>query len=275
VTVVVPDVGEEHFLDLILAVGYTLRLFKTDVTAGLTADQVDALVAADFTEATFTGYSASAITGGSWTTTQESPSTGTNTQRTFTSSADQTAQTIFGYYVTRTTGGQLEWFEDFAGPLVIENLGDAISVTPTITLDDDQEATVTARGIVGDPQSLTANSAGFTGSATTDFAIASVVVDSSRLYAVHWYSKWTLDAAGQWDVNLHVDGTLTDQFHHIRAASSFRDSATGCIVWEPTSGTKAIDVRVVEVAGTSTLVFEAAATSSRRLWVTDIGPRPA
>ncbi len=133
---VVADVGEEAFLDLILAVGYTLRLYRTDVTAGLTEQQIDALVAGSFTEANFAGYAAAALTGGSWTTTQANPSTGVYGTQTFTRSSTGTAQLIYGYYVTLTAGGALRWFERFPAPISVEFAADAIQVTPRMTLDD-------------------------------------------------------------------------------------------------------------------------------------------
>lgn len=135
-TLIVVDQAEEHFLDLILAVNYTLRLYKNNVTSGLTQVQKDALTEADFTEANFTGYSSAALTGGSWTTTAGNPCTGVYATQTFTSSADQTAQTLYGYYVTRTSDGKLQWFEDFTAPLFIEFNGESIKVTPSITLSD-------------------------------------------------------------------------------------------------------------------------------------------
>jgi hypothetical protein len=135
-TLVVVNQGEEAFLDAILAVGYTLHLFQNDVTDGLTAGQIEALDESDFTAATFTGYSSKALTGGSWTTTPGDPCTGSYAQQTFVSSTDQTAQTLYGYYVTRTSDGALQWFEEFTSPLVIEFEGEAIRVTPRITLAD-------------------------------------------------------------------------------------------------------------------------------------------
>lgn len=136
-TLEVVDQAEEHFLDLILGVNYTLRLFKNDVTAGLTATQVDALTQASFTEANFTGYVSKALTGGSWTTAAGNPCVGTYAQQTFTSTVDQAQQLIYGYYVTRTSDGALEWFEKFAGPVVVEFNGDNIKVTPRLTLKDE------------------------------------------------------------------------------------------------------------------------------------------
>jgi len=139
VTLVIVNQAEEHFLDLILSVNYTLHLFKNDVTNGLTAGQIEALTEADFTEADFTGYASVALTGGAWTTTPGDPCTGSYAAQSFTSSADQTAQTLYGYYVTRTSGGALEWFEEFTSPLEIEFDGEFIRVTPRMTLADTQD----------------------------------------------------------------------------------------------------------------------------------------
>lgn len=139
-TLVIVDQGEEAFLDAILSVGYTLRLFQNDVTDGLTAGQIEALDETDFTEADFTGYSSVALTGGAWTTTPGDPCTGTYAAQSFTSTADQTAQTLYGYYVTRTSDGALQWFEYFSAALGIEFDGEFIRVTPRMTLADTQDS---------------------------------------------------------------------------------------------------------------------------------------
>jgi hypothetical protein len=136
VTLIVVNQAEEHFLDLILGVNYTLRLFKNNAASGLTQAQKDALTESSFTEADFAGYSAAALTGGSWTTTSGDPCTGTYAAQTFTRSSTGTAQTLYGYYLTRTTGGALEWFEEFASPLVIEFINENITITPRLTLSD-------------------------------------------------------------------------------------------------------------------------------------------
>lgn len=138
-TLIVTDGGEKAFLDLILAANYTLRLFKNDVTSGLTTVQKDALLVASFTEATFTGYASKALTGGSWTTATGNPSTGSYAQQAFVSSADQTPQTIYGYYVTLTSGGALQWFEYFAAPVTLQYNNEQIRVTPRLTLADTQD----------------------------------------------------------------------------------------------------------------------------------------
>lgn len=129
-TLVIPNAGEEAFLDLILASGYTLHLFKNDATIS------ESTVVGDLTEADFTGYSSIALTGGSWVTTPADPSTGTYAQQTFTSSADQTPQVIYGYYVTLTAGGALRWVEKFDGSVTVQFDTDYIKVTPRLTLAD-------------------------------------------------------------------------------------------------------------------------------------------
>lgn len=271
---IVPDASEEAMLDLILAVNYTLKLYKSDVTTGLTAAQLEALTASDFTEATFTGYSSKALTGGSWTTTQADPSTGTYAQQTFTSTADQTAQTIYGYYVVKTTGGELAWFEDFTGPLSISLNGDTIQITPTFTLDDDQEATVAARGVQA-LQALTANSSGYTADATTDFALNNFVADATRIYKICLHSSMNVSAApGRWFVQVRVDTVKTFNPCDL----DFLTGATGGVVdsqhiWQPASGTYNLDVTVEEFSGSSTLTFAAGAAYPRQFWVEDVGPR--
>lgn len=130
---VVVNQGEEAFLDLILAVNYTLKLFKNDATI------TDATVEGDLTEADFTGYSAAALTGGSWTTTAGDPCTGTYAVQTFTRSSTGVAQSIFGYYVVTTTGGFLRWVEKFDSPVIIELINDNIKIIPRITLKDEHD----------------------------------------------------------------------------------------------------------------------------------------
>lgn len=132
--IVVTDAAEEAFLDLILAVNYTLKLFQNDYTP------IESSVTASFTEATFTGYSAIALTGGSWTTTQADPTTGVYAQQTFTRSSTGAAQSIYGYYIVTTTGSNLRWAERFDTAVTMELLNDAIKIIPRITLKDEQDA---------------------------------------------------------------------------------------------------------------------------------------
>ena len=105
----------------------TLRLFKNDVTPGETD------TAPTYTEATFTGYAAVSLASGDWTLTPGAPSSAVCAQKSFTSSADQAAQTIYGYYLTENGGNTLVASERFATSPVVANNGDVVKVTPTLT----------------------------------------------------------------------------------------------------------------------------------------------
>lgn len=107
-----------------------LRTFKNNITPA------DTDVAASYTESNFTGYAAITLTGASWTVTPGDPAVATFAERNFTSSADQTLQTVYGYYLTRATGGELVWSERLPTPQAIQNSGDRVSVTPRIEASD-------------------------------------------------------------------------------------------------------------------------------------------
>lgn len=144
-TLVLTDAAEADMLSRILDPDLDLKLFKNDVISGLTDPQIEALDETDFTEADFTGYADVAIAGenqgvsSDWTITPEDPSEAVAPQATFESSADQTPQTIYGYYVVKASGGALQWFEYFPSPQVIENDNDAILITPKFTLKDETD----------------------------------------------------------------------------------------------------------------------------------------
>jgi hypothetical protein len=107
-----------------------LKLFKNNVTPSETT------IETDLTEADFTGYASASLTPGSWTTSGTAPTQVAYPEQTFTSSANQTAQNIYGYYLVQTTSGKLVAAERFSnGPYAIQNNGDAIKVTPKITQD--------------------------------------------------------------------------------------------------------------------------------------------
>lgn len=134
-----PNEGEmkilEHLVNKTAPENLILRLFQNNVTLA------DTVTSASFTEATFTGYSAITLTGASWgAASSGNPSTIAYAQQTFTSSAGSQSQTIYGYYLQQTTSGKVLFAEKFTGtPPVIQNNGDTIKVTPTITLKDDQD----------------------------------------------------------------------------------------------------------------------------------------
>jgi hypothetical protein len=132
--IVVVDEGEVALLELMTSVDLYLRLFTNDVEDGLTAAQIEALTAADLTEASFTGYGAKTLDGGSWTVTAGDPSTATYTKQGFVSTIDQTPQTLYGYYVTRASDGTLCWYEYFSSTVSISGASEFVAITPGITL---------------------------------------------------------------------------------------------------------------------------------------------
>lgn len=133
-TLLIPNVGEElvlkNFLNIAAAQDQKLVLFKSNTTPAETD------TTATYTAADFTGYADAAITGSSWTTTQGAPSHADYAQQTFTSSAAQATQNIYGYLLKQTTSGTLMLAERFSdGPYPITNNGDAIKITPVVTAD--------------------------------------------------------------------------------------------------------------------------------------------
>lgn len=107
-----------------------LKLFKNNYTP------LEASVTADFTEADFTGYSEKSFVAANWVVTEGAPSNAAYAAQTFTSSANQTSQSVYGYYIVQVTSGKVIWAERFTdGPYPIVNNGDAITVTPVITFD--------------------------------------------------------------------------------------------------------------------------------------------
>ncbi len=130
----VPDVGEARALNLILnkatAEDLSLRLYQNNITPAETD------TAATYTVASFTGYANQTITAANWTVSGTAPTQAAAPQATFTSSAGSQNQPIYGYYFISPTGTILMWAERFSdGPYTIVNNGDAIKVTPVITLD--------------------------------------------------------------------------------------------------------------------------------------------
>lgn len=104
-----------------------LRLFRNDVTPD------EDSVTGDFTEATFTGYASVLLD--TWTVTPGTVPEAVHTLIDFVSSADQTAETIYGYYVVRVTSNDLVAAKRFTGaPYSVQYIGDAISVTPTVSV---------------------------------------------------------------------------------------------------------------------------------------------
>lgn len=126
----VPDVGEnvalEAFVNKTAPQNLQLRLFQNNITPS------DTDTTATYTEATFTGYAAIALTGASWNAAAAGNIT-YSAQQTFTSSG-VVSNSIYGYYVTQVTSTILCWSErDASAPFVVANVGDAIKLTPSIS----------------------------------------------------------------------------------------------------------------------------------------------
>lgn len=106
-----------------------LRLYTNDATPAT------ASTAADFTEASGSGYSAITLIPANWSTVvpgdEITPSTTTYPATTFTFSAAHDG--IYGYYATRATSGRLAFAKRFTNaPLPIPGAGSTIEVEVTL-----------------------------------------------------------------------------------------------------------------------------------------------
>lgn len=272
---VITNLGEEWFLQLALNLGnYTLKLYQNNPTVGLTAAQKDLLVNANFTEATFTGYAAKTLTGGSWSTSGTDPRQAAYAQQTFTRTSTGATQTIYGYTVHRTSDGLLCWFEDFAGPISTTTNGDTIRVTPIMTLDDDQEATVTARGVQGTPFSSTTLGTTYTTTTVTDMVVNNFDATSDRNYVIRMNAACFTTGAGTWFSKLYIDGADVARLGALTGASGNTDGYhSGAYLWQPATGQYDLAVAAVELSGTASFTYYADSVDPRQFWVEDVGPR--
>lgn len=124
----VPNVGERLCLEYLVNKGapqnLVLRLFTNNVTPGETD------TAATYTEASGFGYAALTLAGASWTVPDGGPASFAQQTFTFTGALGN----VYGYYLTRATGGELILAERFTdGPYNVVNNGDQIKVTPSIS----------------------------------------------------------------------------------------------------------------------------------------------
>ena len=127
----VPDKGERAMLDMMLSDAspnaQNLRLYSA-VTGGITESTVEG----DFTEATFTGYSAKALARATWNA--ASTATGTTSKTYPTQSWSPTSsQTIVGYYITENTAGDILWCEAYASSRALVS-GDTLNQSISIEL---------------------------------------------------------------------------------------------------------------------------------------------
>jgi hypothetical protein len=126
----VPNNGEgdalQYYVNRATPENLVLRLFTSNTTPAETD------TAATYTEAAGFGYAAVTLTGASWGAPSEgAPSSIAYAEQTFIFTG-----ALYGYYLTRFTSGRIAYAERFSnGPYNIQNNGDQIKVTPTITCD--------------------------------------------------------------------------------------------------------------------------------------------
>lgn len=128
----VPNVGAQVMLKAGLnhtaPQNLVLKLFTNNYTP------IETSVAGDFTEASGNGYAAKTLTGGSWSVTNADPSAASYAAQTFTFTGN--LGNVYGYFLVQATSGILVAAERFdTAPVNVQNNGDAIVITPNITLD--------------------------------------------------------------------------------------------------------------------------------------------
>jgi len=134
-SLILPSASEKTMLDFTLGVtvpgNQKLKLFVNNYTPD------DTTILANLTEMSTNGYADKTLTKTSWVSvagTTGNPATSTYAQQTWTFTNAGGANTVYGYFITDVTSGLLLWVELFASPKVIQNNGDQILITPTITL---------------------------------------------------------------------------------------------------------------------------------------------
>jgi hypothetical protein len=120
-------IAAENILFKTAAQALTLRLYK-NVKTPANGDNINA---SEYIEATFLGYAPIALNAVNWSVTTAFPTMATYPLQTFTSSANQTAELVYGYYITRADGTLYlaELFSD--GPYSVSTIAQTVKVTPT------------------------------------------------------------------------------------------------------------------------------------------------
>lgn len=133
-SLILPSASEKTMLEFALGVttpgNQKLKLFVNNYTPD------DTTVLANLTEMSTNGYADKTLTKTSWVVTAGgvgSPASGAYAQQTWTFTNVGGANTVYGYYITDVTSGLLLWVESFPTAKVIQNTGDQIIITPTIT----------------------------------------------------------------------------------------------------------------------------------------------
>lgn len=136
------DQGEkimaEAFANKTAPQNWVLKLFKNNQT--LTRQRTEA----DFTIADFTGYADIPIAPADWTATPGAPTLLACVEKTFSSTADQTAQDVHGYILVQAGSGKAAcgWLFESGGihvPYTISKNGEEIKCTPKVLLKERSE----------------------------------------------------------------------------------------------------------------------------------------
>jgi len=132
-TLRIPNEGENRLLGMQLgkypAEVFVLKLFSNNMTPGETD------TTASYTEVSGNGYAAINLTAANWTITEGAPTEAAYPQQTWTFTG--AAGNVYGYYIVGAASAKVLWAERFTdGPYNIVIAGDAIKVTPKITMQD-------------------------------------------------------------------------------------------------------------------------------------------
>lgn len=126
----VTDNGEKTLIDWMLnstGTNIVLRLYKNDYTPVFNS------IAANFTQADFTGYASVTLTRGNWNTPVTNVLGAAEIQyNTDVSWTTTTSQSVYGYYVTDLSGNVL-FAERFSQTRALVN-GDSLTISPRFTL---------------------------------------------------------------------------------------------------------------------------------------------
>lgn len=130
---VVPNTGEvialQYLVNKATPENLVYRLFATNITPAETD------TTGTYTEAAGGGYASKTLTGASWSVVGGAPSVASYAAQTYTfTGALTTNPSVYGYYVTRATSGDLVLAEPFTSFTPAAS-GDNIILTPQITAD--------------------------------------------------------------------------------------------------------------------------------------------
>ena len=134
----VPDEGEVEIAKRALYANAGSENLTLKLYTALSPALSESTIAADFTEATFTGYSAKTLTssqsGATWAVPTTSEGITSSTYGTNQSWTASSSQTVLGYYIVGATSNKVYYAEAFAAGKALSS-GDIITITVKITWD--------------------------------------------------------------------------------------------------------------------------------------------